>query len=970
MQAHKKYLFVFLYSVTGIVFSQSPSFNFQKLGSEEGLNNANIFSIQQHENGLMYFTTQNGVYYYDGYRFQQLQIDSLKSNTLLYAVIKDNNTLNFSIRGEGIAEYTRQNKAFRIPPGLRFNNNADQLVLGEHYIYALTSGIKLTTVETATGRVISDELRKANRLNQAYCIYRTLSGKVLLGRSDGLYEMQGDRQVKIELGKKIKVHAIAENNRGELILGTENKLLFLKDLKVIQEQLPSYQRKSSTFLLGGEKSINKLVCDDYGRIWFTSFPDENLYLLQNNQVYDVFELLGIAPTLINCIYRDRENNIWVGTYNDGVYLIQNSFFNSIQFLYKNKNLSVNQVFLKNNLLVAATGNGLFGLNLTNNTTRILSEPDELFMEPISGLVNVNGVIFYSKRSQFNMRPALFFDSKNSYKLQPVIARQFYPISTQQSVLADWNANILLCNSDGSKTLDTLISFPDYRITVNALFKRDNALYIATSNGLYKYDFSTKRHHNLVSDALNYNINDIVVVNGKIFVAHEAGITDLAENKLIQNAGPFRLNSVKKIKLFNDKIWLATLDGVLICDLNFHPLQIINKSSGLLSNSVNDISINNGVLGIATARGVATTPVINIDKFKKVLAPVSIAYVLYGNEAILASDGTYSLSSDQDNISIQFYSPLYTRPNKQFFKYKLNQEEWREFNDLSLNISLPGGKHRISIIASADNINWTEASSIVIVKEEKLSERQALYWILLGLGLLVVILISIIWIRRVKRIAKTRLKQEQQINELKHQAMNSLLSPHFIFNSLTSIQNYINTNDSLRASEYLAKFSRLIRMIIEKAAQREITLHDELARLTYYLELEKERFKNKFSYEIQIDPAINTEEVLIPNMIIQPYVENCILHGILPKHEPGNLRISFYKEGNKVLKIGIEDDGIGLLKASEKLKAGHKSLATGTIKTILDINSRLSGKKQVVNMTDRSILEEGKQGTRIEITIEL
>src|SRR5437868_15089140 len=107
-------------------------------------------------------------------------------------------------------------------------------------------------------------------------------------------------------------------------------------------------------------------------------------------------------------------------------------------------------------------------------------------------------------------------------------------------------------------------------------------------------------------------------------------------------------------------------------------------------------------------------------------------------------------------------------------------------------------------------------------------------------------------------------------------MNSLLSPHFIFNSLTSIQNYINTNNSLKASEYLAKFSRLIRMIIEKAAQSHITVHDELVRLTYYLELEKERFKDKFSYLIHVDDKLRTDLVSIPNMIIQPHVENCIL----------------------------------------------------------------------------------------------
>ena len=110
--------------------------------------------------------------------------------------------------------------------------------------------------------------------------------------------------------------------------------------------------------------------------------------------------------------------------------------------------------------------------------------------------------------------------------------------------------------------------------------------------------------------------------------------------------------------------------------------------------------------------------------------------------------------------------------------------------------------------------------------------------------------------------------------------------------------------------------------------------------------------------------------MIANMIIQPYVENCILHGILPKHTPGNLRISFKLLKENLLKICIEDDGIGLEKASKKLKEGHKSLATGTIKTILDINSRLSGKNQIVHMFDKSKLDPSQEGTIIEILLEL
>jgi LytS/YehU family sensor histidine kinase len=288
----------------------------------------------------------------------------------------------------------------------------------------------------------------------------------------------------------------------------------------------------------------------------------------------------------------------------------------------------------------------------------------------------------------------------------------------------------------------------------------------------------------------------------------------------------------------------------------------------------------------------------------------------------------------------------------------------------VNLALRAGSHELRIIASTDNIAWSEPTVLRIYKKEKLSEKAYFFWLAALAALGLVILASYMIIRRVRINARRRLLEEQQVNLLKHQAMNALLSPHFIFNSLTSIQNYINTNNSLKASEYLAKFSRLIRMIIEKAGQSTISLHDELARLTYYLELEKERFKNKFEYVIHIDENINTHGIMIPNMIIQPHVENCILHGILPKHEPGRLEISFQKPTGNSLLILIQDDGIGLIKAAEHAKTGHKSLGISTIRNILEINSKLSGNNQKMTMVDRSTLDPSLQGTLITIELEL
>lgn len=966
----KKYSLLLGLTFIQLLKAQSPSFNYQKFGSEEGLNNANIFSIDQHTNGLMYFATQNGVYTFDGYNFSKLQVDSLKSNALLSVSVKQNNRIYFSLSDEGIAEYNQKNLSYKRLKKLAIkNNNADNFIITDSHAYLLTWGIKLTIVDLNTGEIIKQNQKSGSMPDVAYCLFQTKDGKILVGKSSGLYEANNGQLIKQNYLQNQSVYSITETKSGQLIIGTSSKLIFVSNQKIEKEITPTYNTKGGTFQPGGSKSIDKLVADNYGRIWFVPSPGENLFLLKDNIIYNVFENLGIAPTLINCLFKDKDQNIWIGTFSDGAYCIQNTFFDAINFSFNNKNLSINQVLFKENLLIAATSNGLYGLDVLNYQTKTISKPDEMFMEPINSIVPFNNAYFYTKRNQFETSPSILMNGKNNIRFKPIIVRQFLSLNNKQSITADWSANILLCNADATQTLDTLISFPDYRIAVNSFLVKNNLLYIATNKGLFTYHLQTKKFNSIIRSELNYNINDLSLINDKIYAAHEAGITEVESGQLIQQVGELRLNSVKKIKYHKDYIWLATLDGAFICNKNFEPIKTLNKSNGLLSNSVNDVNFNNNTICVATDKGVALTNYNNIVKYSSRLKPVSIKNIVCNGELFFNESNNYAFNTDQENITINFYSPLYTKPNRQFFKWKQDKGEWNKINNMSFEVLLTGGNHQIDIIASSDNITWSNATTITIKKAEKFSEKKGIYF-LLSLGSLILVLaISFIWVRRVKIKAKKRLQDEQQVNLLKHQAMNALLSPHFIFNSLTSIQNYINTNNSLRASEYLAKFSRLIRMIIEKAAQSEISLHDELARLTYYLELEKERFKNKFDYKIELDDNINTHEILIPNMIIQPHVENCILHGILPKHAHGELKISFRLVSIKKLVITIEDNGIGLIKAKEHSKAGHKSLGTTTIENILEINSKLNGKKQKVSMIDKSTIDPTHEGTLITIEIE-
>jgi len=952
------------------VQGQTPSFNFQKLGTEEGLNNANIFNIEQHPNGLLYITTQNGIYRYDGYNFDKLAVDSLRSNALITASILNSNELLLSLRDEGIASLDLRKKTYSFLPHLNLDdNNADNLIVTDKFAYLLISRIKVIIVDLKTGLVRQDLLKKQGNL--AYCIYKTTAGKILLGRSDGLYDISNGEQIKLPVLANAPVYAITQDKEGRLYLGSSGKIYIINRGKIEKEIDPIYKVKTNTLLPDGQgRSVNKIICDDFDRIWFTSYPEESLFLFANNTVYDVFQGLNIPPTLIKCLFKDKEQNIWVGTNNDGLYFIQNAFFNSVNFDYGGKNLNINQIYLKGQLLVAATTNGLFGLNLQNYQAKILSRPDEVFQEPIYGISEGKDVIYYNKINEFNLFPSIFFTAERSYRFKPVIAKLFYPVSDKQSVVADWNLNILLANGDGTKVSDTLISFTDYRISINTLLKNKEMLYIGTSNGLFTYDFKTQKIRNVKSRELNFNINDLCIVDGKVYAGHEGGLTNITDGKLIEQLGSLNLNTVRKIRQYGEQIWLGTIDGVLVCDRSFNLLKVLNKATGLLSNTINDISFSDGRVGIATARGVSISDLTNINNYNTRLQPVTISEIVNNRTEIIFDGKQYRLSAEQENISIVFYSPLFARPNKQFFRWRMDEGDWKYFFNNSFEAGVAGGKHQIEIQASADNISWSDSTELTFRKDEKLSETSSGYLMISLAAIGFIILVSFVWVRRIKIKSKKRLAEEQQVNLLKHQAMNSLLSPHFIFNSLTSIQNYINTNNGLRASEYLAKFSRLIRMIIEKAAQSHISLHDELARLTYYLELEKERFKNKFDYSIQIDDDIDTKAIEIPNMIIQPYVENCIIHGILPKQVHGDLMLTFKLNQKKDLLIIIEDNGIGLIKAKEHARTGHKSLGTSTIKNILDINSKLSGKKQRVTMTDKSTLINGDSGTIITIEIEL
>lgn len=961
----------FLFALTS--WSQSRSFSFQHYGPEDGLSNTNVLAIKQDKNNILYLATENGIYHFDGYNFGKIKPNTiLRSNNIRNIDFNQKNNLIIINRIAGIYEYNKKSNEAKLLDSLKFNT-VDELIVSKDYYFSLTDQIKVTAIERKTGKTIEDEVKKVDYSNQAFAIFKTKQNTILIGRSDGLYRFEKGRQIKIPFKKPFPVYAITQDTSGILYLGSDNAIVCLNSTTV-EKVIPVKTQKVNNFFPGNNFTrVNKVIVDKYKRIWFST--DDNLYVIENGITYDAFDLLGIDKVVINCLYKDSDDNIWIGTFNDGVYFIQNPLFLNTSFTSDGKILPVSCAAFVDNQVAVGTNNGLFIYDYATGNTQTVVKPDELFYESVYAIMPFGKSVVYAKSNSLSLAKRSFMIGNMVYNFIPVASKLFrYNQSSGKAYTADGIGTLYSINNynpEKSSKADTMISFPDYRTRVNTVFEDGNEIHVGTSDGLTTYSNLTKTYKNYAAELFSYAIYDIAKYKGKTYLAHENGITILEDSRLIQEIGPQRLTTVKKIRFYQNRVWIATLDGLFVCDEQLRPIVIYNKSNGLLSNTINDIVFKGDVCCICTNKGVTISSIADLLSQRRSNDKLFITSASVEEKETELINKQLILGSSESDVTINFSSPLFVKPNKQYYKYRYDQSKWVPLDNANLRLTaINGGTHSVSIISSYDNINWSEPVSITIKKEVPFNESN---WFVIAIvmgSLLVFTGIAFIWVKRIRFKAMRRVKEERQVNLLKHQAMNSLMSPHFIFNSLTSIQNYINANDSLKASEYLAKFSRLIRMIIEKASQGDIALHEELVRLNYYLDLEKERFKGKFDFFIEVEPGINTYDIKIPNMIIQPYAENSIIHGILPKHEHGNLCIYFKRPEAHTLLIIIEDDGIGFNKARENAKAGHKSLGTRTIENILELNTKLTGKKQTVEIVDKSDLPEATNGTRITITLQI
>jgi LytS/YehU family sensor histidine kinase len=283
------------------------------------------------------------------------------------------------------------------------------------------------------------------------------------------------------------------------------------------------------------------------------------------------------------------------------------------------------------------------------------------------------------------------------------------------------------------------------------------------------------------------------------------------------------------------------------------------------------------------------------------------------------------------------------------------------------VSSPDQKQAEKNTQSQNMQHLTKQAEKMISVKDAMIEKQR--WIILagGLALLSFLLIGYFLSQREKR---RRIALEQELQGVQQNALRQQMNPHFIFNALSSIQYFILNGDQESSNDYITKFSRLMRAILENSQTDMIALGDELAMIKLYLELEAMRFRDGFHYDL-IGPKDDGDmSVTLPAFLLQPYVENAIWHGLAPKEGRGHLRVEIETGTDRIL-CRIEDDGVGRQKAGE-IKAqkypNRRSLGTSIMEKRLSLLNKLYGRRIQISYTD--LLGNGGEpaGTRVEISL--
>ena len=980
MNQLRKYSLAFFVLISFQSLTQKYSFiNYSK---NQGLAQSQVFDIAQDSKRYLWVATQDGLSKFDGHTFvNYYEKDGLESSIInsLFIDKEDNiwvttpNGISI-VSGEKIIPFEHNN--------LFLDKKIGEVIIQEDKIWVSTSedGVFcFQKKETSLSSLLIKEYRKDFHKVKIKDI--SLSGsKLYVATSNGIFLIKNSQSEKFPFLENESIKSVSENSKGELWIGTMEKgIYFLNktEIRNINQSNSDLLNDFTTFVL----------VDKNDRVWVssnTSFAE----IGTDNKIENYNEKNGFGY-ISQVVFQDEEGNIWIGT--DGKGLVK---FTNKEFLYLNEPEELHSGLIlsvgedaKGDLWLGTLREGICKLN--NKSIKAFNARD-------SKLPNNNiWTSLLDKNDKFWIGTSEGLACYENNSFLTYTHNQGLPSNKIQSLFQEVSSVMWVGTREGvayykDKVFHTLDSFP--YTNVRAITSTEDGYYwFGTNEGLVLYDgFEAE----LVDDSLlNGNkVYSLVSYGNKLWIGTINGLIYFDGNKFeLFDFSKENNQSVINFLLIDNAnfLWIGTNNGVFTIDVEAY-----NKGK----KEITSYTINNGLIGMetnlnsifqdtknniwfGTSEGInvfqrASEKEINSINPKVNLTNVKLFFEEKNWLDSLQKDQNFSFGYKKNAFTFYYHTNYFKDPSSVMYSYKLegSGEDWSPMEPISFSRypNLTHGEYTFMVKSTInEGKTWSEI--------EKVNFKINLpFWLNSWFIILVLLFVFLtgflIFNRRRNTIKNERelelLNYKNKLIKLEQQSLNSSMNRHFIFNSLNSIQFYINKEDKLSANRYLSNFSKLIRKNLDSSTSEGslIPLSEEIERLRLYLSLENMRFKEKFSYEINLDESVDAEMTKVPGMFMQPFVENSIWHGVLPMGKPGKIYINIYAVEGKTY-FEIIDNGIAIstsIKNKSKEENNHSSqgmrIATNRIELLQKVIN-----KEILIEGPVEILENGiVKGTKVVI----
>lgn len=760
--------------------------------------------------------------------------------------------------------------------------------------------------------------------------------------------------------------------------------------------------------------ITKILPKKLARITdFIVFAENDQWLLTYDGMYHIDnsgkkpKLLGyyLKGNAISWMIKDHENNYWISTLKNGIFMIP-----SLDVWLADKNnssLPDNRITElargDNNTLYLGTGQGSIALfHLTS--------------KKIKRELKVDGTRKDFEAMEYDQpNSTLYAQTASLYHINTKnekIIKSDNIFSAIKELSVDWYGNILLCNTTsgifvlkntvGKKSpffkfhnfhtyLGYTIAYLRQQRTTTCLINRfDTTLWVGYTDGLFYYKkgnlFECK---DPTTNAPIFATKIIQDNSGVMWVGTvQNGVYGIKKGNVIAHFSKkdgLASNFIRCLAASEHTIWLATDKGLQGLNTKNKSIITFKRNNGLVTTDVLDMHIENQHIYLATSKGFQWLYIPSLTK------NTTQPYIYINHVKINDKDTNlltnYNLKSNQNNITISIVGIAPRARNNIQYKYRMLglDTNWLSVNssqnEIRFNALAPGNYTFEVKSINEDLVASAQSASMIIFIDAPYWQK---WWFYVLSALVLIGAVSLLFMLRINIIRKrnalerknVRLELEKNIIEkdLRSSQLSALkvqMNPHFIFNALNSIQEYILTNEKKLANSFLGKFSDLMRLYLDMSNKKSVSLAEEIKAMQLYLELEAMRFEDSFEFNLHVDENLHTDDIQIPPMIIQPYVENAIKHGLLHKRTERKLAVRFLSGENGALVCEVIDNGIGRKHSQELNKIRtkkHTSFATGATQKRLELLNYGLERNIGVTYHDLTDVHGNAAGTKVVITI--